>query len=201
MTVVQDPQDAAFPEMPMTALSRARPDHVVPLAQMPALLDDLVQQPAGEALPCPERLRFEVEVARNGHSSMSDMDRVARRSVLSCPDCGGVMWEIDENDLIRFRCHTGHAYTAELMSLAHDESLRRALAAARRGYQERTALLKKMEQRAVGNGHDQLAETWRRQAAEYRDQAKVIDDAIRRLEDIVTHPEKENAETPRRGQT
>ena len=183
-TVVQDPQDAAFSVMPMTALSRARPDYVVPLAQMPALLDDLVHQPSGEALPCPERLRFEVEVARNGHHGMSDMDRVGRRSVLSCPDCGGVMWEIDEDDLIRFRCHTGHAYTAELMSFALDDSLRRALATARRGYEERTALLEKMEQRAIGNGHDQLAETWRQQAAECREQAQVIDDAIRRLEHL-----------------
>ncbi len=189
-TVVQDPQDAAFPEMPMTALSRARPDHVVPLAQMPALLDSLVHQPAGEALPVPERIRFEVEVARNGHSSMSDMDRVARRSVLSCPDCGGVMWEIDENDLIRFRCHTGHAYTAEMMSFALGDSLRRALAIARRGYEERTALLEKMEERAIGNGHDQLAETWRCQAAEYREQARVIDDAIRRLEHLAAQSDK-----------
>lgn len=125
MTVVQDPQDAAFPDMPMTAPNRVRPDHVVPLAQMPALLDSLVHQPAGEALPVPERIRLEVEVARTGHSSMSDMDRVGRSSVLSCPDCGGVMWEIDEDDLIRFRCHVGHAYTAELMSLALDGAIRR----------------------------------------------------------------------------
>jgi two-component system, chemotaxis family, protein-glutamate methylesterase/glutaminase len=190
ITVVQDPHDAAFSEMPMTALNRARPDHVVPLAQMPALLDSLVHQPAGEALPVPERIRFEVEVARNGHSSMSDMDRVGRRSVLSYPDCGGVMWEIDEDDLIRYRCHVGHAYTAELMSLALDESLRRALASARRGYEERSALMEKMEERAVGDGYGQLAETWRQKAKEYREQAKVIDDAIQRLERMATQRDK-----------
>jgi two-component system chemotaxis response regulator CheB len=190
ITVVQDPHDAAFPEMPMTALNRARPDHVVPLAQMPALLDSLIQQPVGETRPAPERLRFEVEVARNGPSSMSDMDRVGRRSVLSCPDCGGVMWEIDEDDLIRFRCHVGHAYTAELMSLALDDNLRRALASARRAYEERAALLTRMEERAVGNGRDQLAETWRQKAKEYRKEAEVIDGAIQRLERMARQPGK-----------
>src|SRR5215469_12032383 len=62
MTVVQDPRDAAFPEMPMAALNRGRPYHVVRLAQMPALLDRLVHQPAGEAVPAPEEIRLEVKV-------------------------------------------------------------------------------------------------------------------------------------------
>jgi two-component system, chemotaxis family, protein-glutamate methylesterase/glutaminase len=55
MTVVQDPKDAAFPEMPLTALNRARSDHVVPLADMPALLESLAHQPAGEPVCRPAR--------------------------------------------------------------------------------------------------------------------------------------------------
>lgn len=181
VTIVQDPHDAAFPDMPATALRRAQPDHVVPLARMPALLDSLVQQPAVESPPVPERLQLEVEFAKGVHSSMSDIDRIGRRSVLSCPDCGGVMWEIDEGGLLRYRCHVGHTYTAELLRLAVDENLRRALVTARRGYEERTALLKRMEKNAVENGQTKLAETWRRKAQEYRKEANVIDDAILRL--------------------
>src|SRR5215467_3980184 len=48
IAVVQDPKDAAFAEMPMMALNRAKPDHVVTLGDMPALLENLVRQPAGE---------------------------------------------------------------------------------------------------------------------------------------------------------
>ena len=47
ITVVQDPSDAAYPEMPITALSRSKPDHVVGLARMPALFEKLLQQPVG----------------------------------------------------------------------------------------------------------------------------------------------------------
>jgi two-component system, chemotaxis family, protein-glutamate methylesterase/glutaminase len=36
------------------------------------------------------------------------------------------MWEIDDNGLLRYRCHVGHAYTAELLGLALDENLTRA---------------------------------------------------------------------------
>jgi two-component system chemotaxis response regulator CheB len=189
-TVVQDPEDAAFPEMPVAALNRGRPYHVVALAQMPALLCRLVHQPAGEPLLVPEQIRFEVDVARNGHAGMSDMDRFGRRSVLSCPDCGGVMWEFDDDDLIRYRCHVGHAYVAELMSLAVDENLRHALASAERGYEERIALFDQMQRRAVSNSNHVLAETWRRKAQEYRQEAKVIHSAIQRLDRLAAQSNK-----------
>jgi two-component system, chemotaxis family, protein-glutamate methylesterase/glutaminase len=139
ITVVQDPKDAAYAEMPLTALNRAKPDHVVRLKDIPALLSSLAHQPAGEAKPLPRSIKYEVEVARTGRSSMDEMDEFGRRSVLACPDCGGVMWEIDEGEMSRFRCHVGHTYTAELMSLALDENLRRALASAVRALEERAA--------------------------------------------------------------
>jgi two-component system, chemotaxis family, protein-glutamate methylesterase/glutaminase len=58
ITVVQDPTDAAFSEMPRTALNRAKPDHVVGLADMPALLDDLVHRPAGEPRAIPQSTKY-----------------------------------------------------------------------------------------------------------------------------------------------
>jgi hypothetical protein len=89
--------------MPLIALNRTSPDHVVNLTVMPALLDKLVREPAGHKVPAPHTLRYEVEIAKDGRSNMNAMDNLGRRSVLSCPDCGGVMWEIDEDDVTRYR--------------------------------------------------------------------------------------------------
>src|SRR5262249_807867 len=69
ISVVQDPKDAEFSEMPLTALNRAQPDHVVRLADMPALLNGLVHQQAGEAKPVPPSLKFEVEIAQEGDAA------------------------------------------------------------------------------------------------------------------------------------
>ena len=159
-TVVQDPQDAAFPEMPMTALNRGNPEHIAKLADMPALLERLVHQPAGETLACPASLKYEVEIARRGHYSMDNMDQIGRRSVLTCPDCHGVMWEMDEADLVRYRCHVGHAYTADTMSLALDDNLRRALGSALRVLDERVALAEKLRRDAAQRGHTRVADNW-----------------------------------------
>jgi two-component system chemotaxis response regulator CheB len=35
------------------------------------------------------------------------------------------MWEINESELVRYRCHPGHAYGEDMMTLALDGSLRR----------------------------------------------------------------------------
>lgn len=184
VTVVQDPKDAAFAEMPLTALNRAAPDHVVRLADMPALLNNLAHQPAGEPVPAPRNTRYEVEIARSGRSSMNDMDGLGRRSVLACPDCGGVMWEIDEGEVLRYRCHVGHTYAAELMSVALDDNLRRALASALRALEEREALARKLHRQAVSSGHRMLAENWAEKAQEFERETEVIRESIRRVDQL-----------------
>src|SRR5262245_42038094 len=188
ITVVQDPSDAAFPDMPMNALNRVRPDHVVRLEAMPKLLTSLVSQPAGIPMPIPESVGFEVEIAKGRQSSTDEMDRLGKRSVLACPDCHGVMWwEIDEGDLVRYRCHVGHTYTAEPMSLALDENLRRALGSALRALEERRSLARKLEKQAEQNDQVRLAASWARRGEEYEREQAVIRDSVHRLDEIATN--------------
>ena len=187
LTVVQDPEDADFAEMPMTALEKVRPDHVVPLADMPRLLDSLAHQPAGQQVPVPPSIAFEVEIARGEPATMEDMDHIGRRSVLACPDCQGVMWEIDEGNLVRYRCHVGHSYTAELMSVAVDESLRRALASALRALEERVSLARKLQRQAERQQHALSAENWSKKAAEFQKELRIIRDATRRMDAIAAN--------------
>jgi two-component system chemotaxis response regulator CheB len=185
MTVVQDPYDAAFPDMPRTALDLVRPDHVVSLERMPALLESLVRQPAAAPREPPPGMRFEVEIARGERrDSMKEMDAIGRRSVLSCPDCQGVMWEIDEGELARYRCHVGHTYGAEPMSLALDDNLRRALATAQRALEERVALARRLHGQAEQNGQPHMMSAWSARVREYEQETKVVRDAIRRMEEM-----------------
>ena len=65
-------------------------------------------------------------------------------STLTCPDCHGTLWELSENDLLRFRCRVGHAFSTENIVAAHDESVERALWAALRSLEERAALARRV---------------------------------------------------------
>jgi two-component system, chemotaxis family, protein-glutamate methylesterase/glutaminase len=182
VTVVQDPKDAAFPEMPENALRRNNPDHVVYLREMPRLLDALVRHPAGDPVTAPDKLRYEVEIARSGRSSMKKMDWLGQRSVLTCPDCGGIMWEIKDGDLSRYRCHIGHAYTQETITAGVDQHLKRALATALRALNERVALVSKMRDEAGERGRVELANSLSMKANEFEREADVIRDAIGSLD-------------------
>jgi two-component system chemotaxis response regulator CheB len=181
-TLVQDPADAAFPEMPQTALKRIEPDHVVHLRDMPGLLDALVRQPAGEPIALPDKLRYEVEIAKSGRASISGMDWFGGRSALTCPDCGGVMWHLKDGAVSRYRCHIGHAYAEESMVGGLDDNLKRAMATALRALNERIALVGKLRDQAKEVGQPELAKSWATRAREFEEEAEVIIEAISRLD-------------------
>jgi two-component system chemotaxis response regulator CheB len=195
ITVVQDPSDAAFAEMPITALIRSQPDHVVGLAGMPALLDKLVRRPAGQPVPVNAAIEYEVNIASGGRGSMNEMDRIGRRSVFACPDCHGTMWEINEGELVHYRCHVGHAYSDELLSVALDGNLTRALSSALRALDERIAIAKKLQKEASGAGRTRIAESWGDKAREFEVEAKIIRDSVRRTDEIAARSGKFFAST------
>jgi two-component system chemotaxis response regulator CheB len=92
--------------------------------------------------------------------------------------------EIQEGDLLRYRCHVGHAYTAELMSLALDETLKRALNSGLRALDERIALTRKLYKQAADAGQKHLAESWSRKLGECEQEAEILRDAIKRFDHL-----------------
>ncbi len=184
LTVIQDPDDAAFRDMPEAALKRLKPDHVVALRALPALLAELVRQPAGERSPPPAHLKLEVEIAKNADGTMTELDQIGSRSVLTCPDCGGLMWEINKGGLLRYRCHVGHAYTAEPMDAAADEHLQVAMGTVLRAFKERVALTAQLQRDAAAGGRNAVAQVWGRKAQELEEQSAVLNSAVEEAERI-----------------
>lgn len=62
VTVVQNPEDAQHPAMLQTALANVRVDHCPSLRELPALLVQLVNEPAAPAVVVPEQLRREIRM-------------------------------------------------------------------------------------------------------------------------------------------
>ena len=104
--------------------------------------------------------------------------------MLTCPDCDGVMWEIDDDDLSHYRCHVGHAYRADMMALALDEDLRHALGSALRALEERIALTEKLRWLASERRHNQSADTWARMIEEIEREADALRMAITRVDEV-----------------
>jgi len=106
VAIVQDPADAEFPGMPASVLQAVGVDHCVPLAELASTLVGLVNQPmAAEAPPPParERLEVEMEVFRGEGRAMERLNEIGKPSMFSCPDCGGVLFELNDKRLVRYR--------------------------------------------------------------------------------------------------
>lgn len=121
VSVVQDPADAIVPDMPLSAMRNVEIDHCVPLAQMARLLIKLVGEDAGQTPEIPSRIRLEAAIAAQEYGSMKTEEKLGTPSVFICPECHGPLWEIEDGPLIRYRCHTGHAFTADVMLEAQSE--------------------------------------------------------------------------------
>ncbi|TIS49773.1 MAG: chemotaxis protein CheB, partial [Mesorhizobium sp.] len=113
LTVVQHPKDTLVPSMVESALHYVEIDHCLPAAELGGLLAKLAAEPAGETLAAPPGVRLEAAIAALEHSTMKNEDRLGELSVFTCPECHGPLWEIEDGDMLRYRCHTGHAFTAD----------------------------------------------------------------------------------------
>ncbi|MBL6079883.1 chemotaxis protein CheB [Belnapia sp. T18] len=180
ISVVQDPADAVWPDMPRNALNGDSPDHSAPMALMVPLLDRLARSPAGPAIPIPLDLQIEARIARQELAAMGQ-DLVGLPSQISCPDCGGVLNEVREEKLIRFRCQIGHAYGAESLAAAQADGLENAMAVAARTHRDRLVLFRRMETSAAERGMTYSAARWHQAALEAERSADLIADAIKTM--------------------
>ena len=167
--VVQDPSEAAAPSMPASALAHVPIDHCLPLAQIGPLLARLVMRdpplPAGEP---PERLVRE-QAYFNGNQ-MDDLTAIATPSQLTCPECGGSLSELKDTRPLRYRCHTGHAYTALSLENAQAEVASHQLQGSLRSLKEREMLLRRLAVVSHKIGDEAQAQAGRLQADRLHEQ-------------------------------
>jgi two-component system chemotaxis response regulator CheB len=109
--------------------------------------------------------------AQEGLGRQAD-EQLARPLALTCPECGGALREITNGELLRYRCHVGHAYDARLLLGAHTEVVGRALWSALRAREERAALLRRMA--GQGTISNSLASRWAQVAEEHEAQAQAV---------------------------
>jgi two-component system chemotaxis response regulator CheB len=170
MSVIQDPADAEWPSMPQNALKRDHVDHMAPLDDLAALLGRLVRQQAGVSLPLPQEYIIEDRIAAQEFVVMeADIITPGKPSHISCPDCGGVLNQIDLDSELRFRCQVGHAFTPLGLASAQDDELERALAIATRTHRDRLRLFEQMRESAHARGLPHAERRWieaSRQSAE-----------------------------------
>ena len=151
ITVVQDPGEAAFADMSLNALDKRGVDYILPAVEVGRLLIRLVDQSAFQegGFAVSKEAEQERELIRDTIERFQENSGgPSTTTVLTCPECGGVMWELREGDLSRYRCHVGHSFSSESFLNEHAKTLEATLWTAVRALEERGALLARMAIRA-----------------------------------------------------
>ncbi|WP_338665965.1 chemotaxis protein CheB [Pararoseomonas sp. SCSIO 73927] len=174
--IVQDPAEAAVDSMPRAALDEVEVDYVLPAAEIGSLVARLVQEPVSAAVQVPqevsERMETEVALSRAENAFQRGILRFGERTAFTCPECHGALSMIVEGPISRFRCHTGHGFTADALLSGIAETTEEALWNATRALEEGTMLLDSMAQQLEEAGKPDDAARFRQSAREAEQRAK-----------------------------
>jgi len=176
ITVVQDPLDAPFPSMPMSVMQEIRVDYSLPLSEIAPLLDKLSRETVEEGrYPVPDEVEIEARIAEqemDGEELIASVSQIGKVSKLTCPDCHGALWEIDDQELLRYRCHVGHAFSAEALNNGQSQMLEEALWSAVRALEERMILARRIVERARRANQMRAVQTFERRVREAEEHSR-----------------------------
>ena len=105
---------------------------------------------------------------------MQNLDRPGKPSAFGCPECGGVLWELNEGDLTRFRCRTGHAYSVNTLLAEQSEALEEALWNALRALEEKAALSQRLATQARDRDRPYSAQRFQTQGDDAQARATLV---------------------------
>lgn len=176
IAIVQDPDEALYPSMPMSALANVEVDYTLPLASIGPLLGQLADKRAKEegGYPVSEDMEKETKQAEMDLAIMHNNTHVGAPSAFSCPECGGVLWEIQDGDLLRFRCRVGHAFSVESVLAEQSETLEEALWVALKTLQESVDLAQRLALQARTRGQEWLARRFDAKSQDAEQRATLI---------------------------
>jgi len=164
-TIVQDPDEADYPNMPLAVLNKMKVDRCLPLAGIPSAITEFIaSNPAPK--PVPEDIRIENEMLEQVATEADRLRQLGEPSLFSCPDCGGGLWEIKSGTVTRYRCHIGHSYTEQDLLQGQQNDIESTLWVALRVMEEKRNLLQKIARTEKEQGLNALSEDHYRRAGE-----------------------------------
>lgn len=175
VAIVQDPDEAAFNNMPGSALLAVKVDFCLPVRQIALKLADLALTPSSS--PTAEQEAEMVEPSEFAERDVITPEQeraMGSPSAFTCPECNGTLWETREGGLVRFKCRVGHAYSAGSMLSEQTDAVERAVWAAVRALEENAALGLHLAEDARLRKNAKLAAKYEARARESRRHSKQL---------------------------
>jgi len=158
VAVVQNYTEALFSSMPHSAVEHVKVDYVLSLSAIAEKLRELAHEVVKESeeSPVSRNMETEVSMAKMQIPPENEGEQVGTPSAYSCPECGGVLWEIHDGELLRFRCRVGHAFSVESMMAEQTDTIEEAMWIALKTLEESVSISHRMASQARQRGHTSL---------------------------------------------
>lgn len=180
--IVQDPNEAEYPDMPLSVLESMEVDYCIPLKKMGETIKTIIkenhQQSDTSANTVPPEVAKEAEISEKVATGVENMQQVGTPAIMSCPDCGGGLWAIDDDVIKRYRCQIGHSYSEKDLIMKQSESLEATLWVALRMMEERRSLLGRISAEESKKGLTRIAQI-------YKERATILQEHIQKLKDLL----------------
>lgn len=180
IAIVQHPQEAMYPSMPESALRNVAVDYQPRMAEMAPLLVQLT----GEAFAVErsalvsEAMEIEASIALGDNSLQKGVLKLGSLSPYTCPECHGVLVQVQEGKLVRFRCHTGHGFSMDSLLAEVSESIDESLWNTLRVIEESILLLYHTAELARANQDDEMARRLIQKGEEAEQRAQRIREVV-----------------------
>jgi two-component system chemotaxis response regulator CheB len=119
-----------------------------------------------------------VKIAEENTAEEIGVMDLGKPSLFAGPECHGVLIEIEEGGRFRFRCHTGHAYSAESLLAAFTESTEDTLWNAIRSIEETALLMQRLAGHLEKHQHTEAAAALSRKAEATRKGGNLVRQAL-----------------------
>ena len=173
VAIGQDPNDAAHPEMPRSAAEHVALDYCLALSEIPELLIELVDRKDGKEVVMPK-----TSSQLDGQEpEIINSQTFERPLTVTCPDCGGALKKFEVGSIVKFGCHIGHSYTAEIMATAQFEEMEKVMRAAVRFLNERAEFCLQMAEHG-GDAESDASKAWHAASKQALDRAYKLRDLV-----------------------
>ncbi len=185
MALVQDPVDATYASMPESAIAHVAVDFVGTIQDLARRIVSLAGGPVDPIENEPSSGHaIENIIAAEGNGIQAGVMKLGKVSKYTCPDCHGVLVQIEEGPIVRFRCHTGHAFSLKTLIAEVNGAIDNGLWDTLRAVEERVMLLRQMADLADLQGT--VAAT--KEASRCRAQADDAEVRLKPLRELVMDP-------------
>jgi two-component system chemotaxis response regulator CheB len=162
LTVVEDPSEASFCDMPRSAASICKPDFLLPAAEIPPLLVRLSEEVV------------EVGGERKGVPTEMEMEKPRRPIAFSCPECGGTLRPDPQAGLTLYSCHIGHRFGSMELLEAQSDGIEKGINVAVRMLNEQAEFARQMIQSSRDAPFDNGLVYWQRLQAQAEEQIETL---------------------------